>query len=370
VILHMNSLSVSRSTVIAAALAAALASAGCTMKNQEAPPLTGPSEFGTSITITVSPDVLTQDGASQSLVTITVRDQFGNPLPNLSLRAEIFSRLVILDADGNPSEVFVPGDFGSLSARSLVTDANGRATLVYTAPASPAGPFDSNAKVQIVVTPVGTDFGNTSSRTATIRLVPTGVVTPPDGLRPNFTPLDGATFTDQETIVFDASTSTSPLNNPIVSYTWDFGDGQSGSGRTITHTYARAGAYNVRLTITDGLGRSAQTTHVIILGEGAKPTAAFTVSPSDPTPNQPVSFNASGSTAAPGHRVVNYSWDFGDGTTFDGGSSPRASKPTGYAREGTNTVTLVVTDEAGKTDSEIQPVAVKFPTTLKAPTVK
>ncbi len=146
------------------------------MKNQEAPPLAGPSEFGTSITITVTPDQLTQDGASQSLVTITARDQFGNPLPNLSLRAEIF-------VDG------LRVDFGSLSARNLVTDANGRATLVFTAPSSPAGPsVETFTTVQIVVTPVGTDFGNGSSRLATIRLVPPGVVVPPDGLQPSFTP--------------------------------------------------------------------------------------------------------------------------------------------------------------------------------------
>ena len=34
----------------------------CTMKNQDAPPLTGPSEFAQSIGIAVSPDVLPQDG--------------------------------------------------------------------------------------------------------------------------------------------------------------------------------------------------------------------------------------------------------------------------------------------------------------------
>ena len=214
-------------TILGIVLSASLASAACTMKNQEAPPLTGPSEFGTSITITVTPDVLTQDGASQSLVTITARDPNGNPLRNLSLRAEIF-------VDG--SRV----DFGSLSARNLVTDANGRATLVFTAPSSPSGPsVETFTTVQIVVTPVGTDFGNGSSRLATIRLVPPGVVVPPDGLRPNFTPADGASFVDHETVLFDASVSTAPPNNPIVRYTWNFGDGQTGSGIRTTHAYAQ-----------------------------------------------------------------------------------------------------------------------------------
>ncbi len=336
--------------LIGAALAACLASAGCTMKNQEAPPLTGPSEYGTAITITVSPDVLTQDGASQSLVTITVRDQNGNPLPNQSLRAEIF-------VDGQRV------DFGSLSARNLVSDENGRATLVFTAPSSPSGPsVDSGTVVQIVVTPVGTDFGNTFARRASIRLVPPGVVVPADGLQPSFTPLDGETFEDQTIVFFDASASTSNPNNPIVSYSWDFGDGQSSSGRTTTHTYGRAGTYRVTMTITDGFGRSASTTHVIVIGEGAEPTAEFSVSPGDPVPGQPVFFNASASRAAPGHRIVNYTWDFGNGSPLVSTDSPRAT--TVYPLAGTYNVTLVVTDETGKTGSTSKPVSVAFPEAL------
>ena len=96
------------------------------MKGQDPPPLSGPSEFGTSVTITASPDAINQDGGSQSLITITTRDSNGNPLRNVSLRTEIF-------VNG------VHTDFGTLSARSVVTDANGRATLIYTAPGAPAG---------------------------------------------------------------------------------------------------------------------------------------------------------------------------------------------------------------------------------------
>ena len=42
----------------------------CTMKRQEAPDFTGPSEFGKAINVTVTPDAIVQDGASQSVVTI------------------------------------------------------------------------------------------------------------------------------------------------------------------------------------------------------------------------------------------------------------------------------------------------------------
>ena len=49
----------------ACVVALAVLAASCTMKNQDAPPLTGPSEFGTSVTVAVSPDVLALDGAAE-----------------------------------------------------------------------------------------------------------------------------------------------------------------------------------------------------------------------------------------------------------------------------------------------------------------
>src|SRR5215212_7041174 len=93
------------------ALLILVVSAACTMKQQQAPALTGPSEFGTAITVSITPDVIQQDGASQSIVTITARGPNGEPLANVPLRAQIV-------VNGTPT------DFGTLSARNIVTDAN------------------------------------------------------------------------------------------------------------------------------------------------------------------------------------------------------------------------------------------------------
>ena len=54
---------------------------------------------------------------------------------------------------------------------------------------------------------------------------------------------------------FDASASSDPDGN-IVSYDWAFGDGNTGSGQTATHTYPDAGSYTPRLTVTDERGAS------------------------------------------------------------------------------------------------------------------
>jgi hypothetical protein len=55
------------------------------------------------------------------------------------------------------------------------------------------------------------------------------------------------------TVTFDA-TSSSDIDGTIVSYLWDFGDGSTGSGTTASHSYANAGTYTVRLTVTDNQG--------------------------------------------------------------------------------------------------------------------
>ena len=66
----------------------ALALAGCTVKDVNAPALSGPSTFGTNISIKASPEVLTQDGISQSTISISATDDKGNA-KNVALRAEI-----------------------------------------------------------------------------------------------------------------------------------------------------------------------------------------------------------------------------------------------------------------------------------------
>ena len=328
-------------TQCAALAAAALTAAACTMKEQEPPALSGPSEFAQSITITLTPDVIQQDGASQSVVTVTARGPNGAPLANLPLRADI-------RVDG------VPTDFGTISARNLVTNAEGRATLVYTAPpALPGIAVDQFTIVNIGITPLGSDFGNSQTRLATLRLVPTGTVAPPDGLRPAFT-FTPAQPLDNEPVLFDASTSQAPANNPIAQYRWDFGDGSTGTGQTVSHPFRTAGTYTVTLTVVDGLGRSRSASQTVAVGAGTNPTARFTSSPTAPVVNQSVNFNGATSTPAPGRRIVSYVWDFGDGTPQVSG--PQVSHA--FGRVGTYIVTLTVTDDVGRTSTVTGQVSV------------
>lgn len=325
-------------------MVAAAVFTGCTMKNQEAPPLTGPSEFGLSVTLTASPDILTQDGASQSSINITALDANGQPARNLSLRAEILVG-------------FMPVDFGRLSARNVVTDSTGRAALVYTAPLGSAVGVDTGTVVTITATPIGTDFSNSTPRFVSIRLVPPGAVIPPDGLQPRFTFTPSAPD-DHQPVLFDASTSEAPPNNPIVRYEWNFGDGRgTAAGATTSYSYRDPGTYIVTLTVFDAFNRAASTSQSITVGAGTGPTASFTFSPTEPLPNQQVNFNAAASTAAPGRRLVSYEWNFGDGTANATGVQVAHT----YPAIGTYVVTLTVTDDVGRRATVTKNVPVKLP---------
>jgi PKD repeat protein len=314
----------------AATVAVALLLAACTTHKQEAPPLTGPSAMGTSIVLTASPDVLTLDGASQSLLQIQAYDNNGQPLRNVAMRLDVAVDNAITD-------------YGTLSAKNVVTDTAGRATAVYTAPKAPT----SNARdttVQLLVTPLGGDFANSTPRVVNIRLTPPGVVAPPTSpLLPAF---NAPAPTVGNASVFQANVTDADGNDAtsqITSYQWNFGDGSTASGRSVTHTYSTPGTYNVSLTITDILNRTKTINSSVTVGQGALPTAAFVASPSSAIVDQTINFNASGSTAEPGHRISEYSWNFGDGTLESGALVTHS-----YSQAGSYTVTLKVTDDAGR----------------------
>jgi len=58
-----------------------------------------------------------------------------------------------------------------------------------------------------------------------------------------------------QTIVFNAVDSFDP-DGFIVSYKWDFGDGETGSGVSPEHVYRKSGRYNVTLMLTDNDGNT------------------------------------------------------------------------------------------------------------------
>jgi PKD repeat protein len=155
-----------------------------------------------------------------------------------------------------------------------------------------------------------------------------------------------------DTVFFNASQTVPAPGTEIVSYSWDFGDGATGSGLTVSHEYDIAAEYRVTLTVRDNRGASNSTSQPLTVSESG-PTASFTFSPTEPSANSTVFFNASASFASSGREIVSYRWNFGDGAT---GSNKTTTHV--YSQAGTFVVTLVVTDNLGEVGIDTQDVIV------------
>lgn len=318
----------------------------CTTSKSEAPEISGPSELGLSLSASATPDILTKDGTSQATVAITARNSNSQPAGGVVLRIET--------AVGGALT-----DYGRLSTKLVTTGSDGRASVVYTAPAGAltGNTQDDETMLSVLVTPVGTDFNNSVTRTVSIRLMPAGVILPPAGrpiARFTFTPTGP---TEGQDVAFDGSTSldcpagTTTLEACLstgtrsgLSYAWDFGDGTTASAAQTSHRYTKSGAYTVSLTVTNGRGNTDRTSQFINVGVSARPTAAFSFSPTNPEVGQSVFFNAAASAPAAGRTIVGYDWTFGDGGTGSGQTVTHR-----FGTPGTWTVTLTVTDDLGKT---------------------
>src|SRR5689334_17676127 len=103
------------------ATAIALAGSACAVHQTDVPGISGPSELSLSLTVTATPDSISQDGASQSAISVLARDANGKPMSGLPIRLDM--------QVGGALQ-----DFGALTARNIVTSADGRATSVYIAP--------------------------------------------------------------------------------------------------------------------------------------------------------------------------------------------------------------------------------------------
>jgi PKD repeat protein len=157
------------------------------------------------------------------------------------------------------------------------------------------------------------------------------------------TPVSGDAPLD---VSFDATGSTDS-DGRIDTYEWDFGDGSTGTGVTVSHSYTDAGTYPVNLTVTDDDNATDSTSEDIVVTSAGNqlPNASFTATPVSGDAPLDVSFDATGSTDSDG-TIDTYEWDFGDGSTGTGDTINHT-----YTTQGTYTVTLTVTDDAGGSDT-------------------
>jgi len=96
-----------------------------------------------------------------------------------------------------------------------------------------------------------------------------------------------------------------------VVYTWDFGDGTTGDGVSVVHTYAAVGAYTAVVTASNSVSWITATTEVVV----NEVVTGLNADNDGPTSlGEPTALTA---TVTAGSNVA-YTWDFGDGSVGTG----------------------------------------------------
>jgi PKD repeat protein len=316
----------SRRISLAAGLMAVLAS-GCTVDKQETPVLSGPSELGLSLSVVAAPEILPRDGSSISTISISAFDSSGKAKSGqrLILTADAGSlnpSEVVTGADGKAIASFIApgmnervstatiaavpvggasGDSASINARTVRIAVLGPSIPFASFSFSPTSPAELEAvtfdasNTSLDGSACGSactyswDFNDgssgtglvlqhtyTSSGVKNVTLTVTSLanstsnsVTRPVVVQPPAPPV--ANFTTGACAVpatrcfrfNDASTvgAGATINGHVI----DFGDNTNATSLPAERTYAVAGTYNVRLTVTDSLGRTATVTRPLVV---------------------------------------------------------------------------------------------------------
>ncbi|MCK4394570.1 PKD domain-containing protein, partial [Candidatus Bipolaricaulota bacterium] len=293
------------------------------------------------------------------------------------LPGEYIARLTVTDDDGAKDLTIqtIQVDEASLTARFTGSPTSGEAPLSVDFDAS--GSFDPGGEsityawsfgdgstgagvvarhtyytvgIYTVLLTVSNESGDEDQTTATIVVSRAPI---PGNVMPN------AEFTSTPnvgeaplTVSFNASGS-SDSDGYITSYQWTFGDGESGSGATTSHTYADSGTYEVWLMVADNNGATdTATTTIQATASNVPPVASFFASPTSGEAPLEVSFDASASYDPDG-AIVSHGWSFGDGDNGSGASATHT-----YSAAGTYSAQLTVTDDDGVTDSTSRSIQV------------
>ncbi len=148
--------------------------------------------------------------------------------------------------------------------------------------------------------------------------------------------LTTSTTTGDLPVVASFSASTTGGSGPYT-YAWDFGDGSTATGASVSHTFAQTCACTVQVTTKDANGVAANAS--VLVHVYSQPIVFLIVNRVQESPGVALNFSAS---ASGGSGTYAYVWDFGDGTTGMGASTLHA-----YNAAGNYTATVNVTDPEG-----------------------
>ena len=157
---------------------------------------------------------------------------------------------------------------------------------------------------------------------------------------------DSLVFCDRGFVNFSDSTT---FNDPIVSYSWDFGDGGTSALQNPSHQYASPGLYTVQLAVQTQLGCTDTLTRPNLVKVVQRPLI-------DITGDSVVCVNSSllhsGIFLQPDTSVVSWQWNFPNGNTSVLQNPPSQT----YTTAGTFSITAIATNSTGCKDTTQQTV--------------
>ena len=221
-----------------------------------------------------------------------------------------------------------------------------------------------NALPESTITVSGTPGASLNSPYA-VEITATDDAVPPLSTTENFTWFvgDGTNQPPFAVILADETNGDAPLtvnftgsnsldDFGVVSYAWEFGNGDTSTEADPTYTFTSPGDYIVSLTVTDAGGLVSTVTQPILVNGTNNPPNA--VAFADVTSgNAPLAVGFSANNSTDDFGVVAFSWDFGNGD-----SSTDKNPDYTYLSGGVFTVTLTVTDAAGLSDTDTLTITV------------
>lgn len=225
----------------------------------------------------------TPGGATTQSITANATGSYSVAVTDANGCGPVTSSPVSVTVNQNPVPVVSAGgsttfcEGGSVTLTSTTADSyvwspNGETTQAITATAS--GTYSVNATVS----------GCSGSSTTTTVTV-------------NQNPSASFTFVQNDpTIDFTGSASG---GNPGYNYDWDFGDGNTGSGATTSHTYVTPSTYNVELCVTDAnncVNCTTQTVTILTIGIETADVEELNIFPNPATDLLNITFSSSTSS--------------------------------------------------------------------------
>ena len=131
----------------------------------------------------------------------------------------------------------------------------------------------------------------------------------------------------------------------FASYQWSFGDGETGEGEDVSHTYTEPGQYRVLHTVATSNGCQSSINETITVLD--LPEASFTAT--TVCQGEATEFTSTST----GDQINSYQWNFGDGQNDTGATASHT-----FAQAGNYNVTLNVQTAGGCTDQVSQAVEV------------